>query len=445
MRRSLAAAAVLTLASPAHASAPTAPGERLAMAIEIADIDGVRGALKAKADPNRPGLYGASPLLRAVSKQNPSLVAALLAARAKPDSADAAGLTPLTLACELGNEDIVLQLIAAGADLRRPAPDGSAPLAVCARFASAATVSQMLAKGAPANSVDPRGLTPLMWAASSGNVEAARELLRAGADANSVTEAGFSPLFFAIRSGVPEATRLLLEAEADAAHRGPENTSALQLALYQSNFAAAAMLLPLGFDLAERDREGLQPLHRAAAGGASDLVPALIAAGADANAVTGPSKIKWVTEANFGMPPPPVPPTPPLFLAAQHGHAEAMRRLVAAGADPHFVPEDGADLVTAAVRGGSTEALEFALERIPDPNHANAKGMTALHVLLFGGLQDELEPMLTLLKSHGARTDIAMAGGATAAEIAAKGLTEVRVIFERVFPEAKLPLQSAEE
>jgi uncharacterized protein len=445
MRRSLTAAAVLALASPAYAGTPAKPADRLAMAIEIADIDGVHGALEASADPNRPDLYGASPLLRAVSKQDPGMVAALLAARAKPDAADAAGLTPLALACELGNEAIVLQLIAAGADLQRPAPDGSAPLAVCARFASAATVTRMLAKGPAPDSVDPRGLTPLMWAASSGNVEAARQLLASGADANSLSTAGFTPLFFAIRSGVPEATRLLLEAGADGKHRGPENTSALQLALYQANFAAAAVLVPLGFDLAEYDREGLQPLHRAAAGGASDLIPALIAAGADVNAVTGPSKIKWVTEANFGMPPPPVPPTPPLFLAAQHGQADAMRQLTTAGGDPHFVAEDGTDLVTAAVRGGSAEALKFALERIPDPNHVNAKGMTALHVLLFGGLQDELEPMLTLLKAHGARTDIAMDGGATPAQIAAKGLTEVRVIFERVFPEVQLPLQSGDE
>jgi uncharacterized protein len=217
------------------------------------------------------------------------------------------------------------------------------------------------------------------------------------------------------------------------------------LALYQSNFAAAGMLLPLGFDLAERDREGMQPLHRAAAGGAGELVKALVAAGADPNGLTGPSRIKWVTEANFGMPPPPVPPTPPLLLAAQAGQAEAMRRLVAAGSEPGFVAEDGTNLLLSAARGGNAEALELALDLAPDVDYANAKGITALHILLFGGLHEDFEAMLTLLKAHGASTDLAMEGSATAAEIARKGLTEVRVIFERVFADAHLPLESGKE
>ena len=116
------AVAALALASPAHAD-DIAPTERLDLALQTADLEGLRGALKAKANPNETGPYGASPLLRAVGMQDAAMVSVLLAARAKPDLADAAGLTPLALACELGSEAIVMQLIDAGADLQRPAPD----------------------------------------------------------------------------------------------------------------------------------------------------------------------------------------------------------------------------------------------------------------------------------------------------------------------------------
>ena len=59
-----------------------------------------------------------------------------------------------------------------------------------------------------------------------------------------------------------------------------------------------------------------------AAASSQDKLDVALAMGADANGLTGPSRVTWVTEANFGVPPPPVPPTPPLIAAAQaHGPA----------------------------------------------------------------------------------------------------------------------------
>jgi ankyrin repeat protein len=273
-----------------------------------------------------------------------------------------------------------------------------------------------------------------MWAAASGRVEAMALLLKAGADVNKVSKGGFTPLFFAIKSGVVPATEMLLAAGAKADYRGPENTSAAQLAVYQKNYGAAALIVARGADLTERDRTGQQLLHGAAAGGDEALVSLLLAKGADPNGLTGPSRIKWVTEANFGVPPPPVPPTPPLLIAAANGHETVMKLLLVAGADPHFVAADGTNVVLAAAQGGSASALELALNLAPDVNVANANGLTALHLLVGGGVRPELAAMMRVLAAHGARADIKTKFRMTAAEMADGGLTEIRTIFREYFP-----------
>ncbi|HUD27669.1 MAG TPA: ankyrin repeat domain-containing protein [Novosphingobium sp.] len=430
----VALSAASLLAAPAHA-------EGLADAIAASDLAGTKAALDAGTSPNEPLAYGESPLARAIETQEPAMVALLLEHRANPNTADAEGLTPLALACERGSEAIVDQLLDARADARRAGADGVTPLAVCARFSTAATVARLLAMGAKPDAADARGQTPLMWAASAGHVEAIALLLKAGAKANRVTAQGFTPLFFAIASGSGEATRVLLDAGADAAHRGPEHTSAAQLAMYSRNWRAAQMLVERGgVDLAERDRNGEQLLHAAAAGGDDALVALLLDRGADANGLTGPSRITWVTEANFGMPPPPVPPTPPLLVAARHGQVAAMKTLVARGANPAFVAENGVNVVLAAASGRSVAALEEALALAPDANVADGKGTMPLHLVIGGGMHPGLSGMLRTLAAHGARPDLANARGTTPAQMAEGGLATVKAVYDQVFGQKAAPV-----
>jgi ankyrin repeat protein len=454
----LALAAMLSFAGAVCAQAGTGDADAaLTRAIAAGDAGGLAAALAAHADPNRAGAFGAGPLALAVNAQDPGLVAALLKAGARPNIADVDEVTPLGLACELGNAVVVGELLdSPHVDIRAPRADGTTALQICARFSAPATVARLLALGALPDSVDARGQTPLMWAAAGGKADSVALLLKAGAGVNRVSAAGFTPLAFAIKSGDTDAVRELVAAGARTDWRGPEQTSALQLALYQKAWGAAALMLAATPDaaaaLAERDREGHLPLHVAAANGEAALVSAMLAKGADANGLSGPSRITWVTEANFGRPPPPEPATPPLLMAAAHGHADVMAMLIAAGADPRFVASDGTNLVLAATKGGKAQALAAALALAPDANVANAAGMTPLHVLA-GGLAwsvaaEERLAMLRLLAAHGARADIPSkpsgfgekgkteTKGVTAAQVAADGVTEVRVAFQSVFPPA---------
>jgi ankyrin repeat protein len=312
----------------------------------------------------------------------------------------------------LGGEAVLERLLSAPhIDARTALPDGASALHICARYAPTPVVARLLAARLPVDTPDSRGQTPLMWAAASGRTETMALLLKAGAKINAATPAGFTPLLFAIKSGVPEASAALLDAGADATHRGPKNTSALQLALYQQNWAAAAQLVQRVPDnsplWAEKDDQGLAPLNAAAMGGDLALVKLLLAKGAAVNGLSGPSSITWVTEANFGMPPPPVPPTPPLLLAAQHGQTQVMKLLLDHGADPHFTAANGSNIVISAAEGGRADALALAIAVGPDVNLADDRGSTALHVLAGSTYSPELAPMLALLRAHGARADLA--------------------------------------
>jgi ankyrin repeat protein len=435
-------AALLLAFAPLPALAHRA--EALARAILDDDAAALAAALAHGADANAVLEYGETPLALAVEVQDPTLVDLLLKAGAKTDRADVLGTTPLLLACERGNGAVIAALLAAGAPVDQSNPEGVTPLAICARFADAAAVSALLGRHAAVESADLRGQTPLMWAAAAGRPDSIGALLAAGAAINRATPGGFTPLFFALKSGKAEAVSALIAAGADVKHRGPENASALQMALYWKNWDPAEELVRLGGDVAELDREGRRPLHVAAAAGQGALVAALLERGADPDALSGPSKITWVTEANFGMPPPPVQPTTALMMAASAGQADVMWQLVRAGANEHFVDGAGVDLVLAAVQGHNAAALALALDLAGDrhggANVADKAKSTALHRLAGGPFFPELPAMLRLLAAKGARADIPDARGKTALQIVADGLATVQAAFHEVYPAAKAGL-----
>lgn len=427
-------ALLLVVAAPAVGASRSGAVQPLLDAIERDDPAAAAIALAGGADANAVLDYGETPLARAVETQDPALVATLLQGGARPDQADATGLTPLALACERGHAGIVLALLAARANPRQPSAEGTLPLSLCARFAPVEAVRALIAAGAEPDRPDRRGQTALMWAASAGQAESVAALVASGANVNRVTVQGFTPLFFAIAGGNPVAVQALIAAGADPRYRGPEQTSALQLALYQKAWRTAALLIGPDTALEEIDRTGQRPLHVASGAGDAALVAALLAAGADPNGLTGPSRITWVTEANFGVPPPPVPPTPPLLIAARAGQVETMRLLVAAGANRGFVAADGSNVVLTAAAGRSAAALAYALELAPGANVANGRKATPLHLLLGGAFHPELPAMFRVLADRGARTDLPDASGQTAIRLAEDALALVQGAFRAAFP-----------
>lgn len=361
------------------------------------------------------------------------MVQLLLAKGARPTAGGTTSVSVLALACERGDSGIVNALLDAGAIVSADQADGLTPVSLCAGHSSAAVVQRLLAAGALVDLPDDSGQTPLMWAAAYGRVETLRLLIQRGAQVNRVSRQGFSPLFFALKSGNPEAPLALLQAGGDAAHVAPDGTSAVQLAMYQHDYGFAALMVERGADLTALDRNGYALLHAAVLAEQPQLVKLLLAKGALANALTGPSRVKRRFEVNFKVGDYETPTRSPLLLAAELGAAALMQELVDAGADPAFRAQDGATLVLAAVTSGKRAALALALQLSPDANVTTPDGQTPLHLLLSGDVGPETGDMLRLLADKGARVDIKSQQGQTAVDVGRASLAAMKSLFVASF------------
>lgn len=406
---SVAAAALLAAGAPASAQEMT-----LGDAVKAGDKYAVETLLAARADPNALLADTSTPLAWAVAHQNPQIVKMLLAGGAHPDMHDQDGVTPLLIGCQLSDPAIVEMLLDAKADVAPMRADRISVLEVCAKTMTPAIVEKIIALGGQVNHADANGQTPLMWAAAGGKLDNIATLLKHGAEPNAKTTKGFTPLLFAIKGGSLAATEAILAAGGELNHMSADGTTAIMLATYQKNFPIAAMLAQRGAELNHWDQNGHQPLHVAAINNQVDLAKVLIAMGAKIEAVTIPPKPNWQTEPNAGRAPiPKFVGMTPLLVAAQNGHVDMMKTLTAAGAKKDFVGDDGTNVLLAAAVGGSTAALDYAIELQPDLKVQNDTGATVTHLVLSnriaqvrGYLSPETPQMIRLLASKGAPLDI---------------------------------------
>jgi ankyrin repeat protein len=243
----------------------------------------------------------------------------------------------------------------------------------------------------------------------------------------------------------------LLDAGASADAVLPDGTTVIQAAITLKNIPFATQIVARGADVNKRDARGWQLIHVAAASGDADFIKLVLAKGGDAKSLTtpppvaqqkgvmyaalltGPSPVYGRTfqvaaagSANPKQPakaeaqgvkrrpleafeyllPPPAAPTPAILLAASSGSVEAMKVLIEAGADPKVKAADGLTLALASARGGSLEALKFALAIDPDI-HARAQGgRSIMHMVVENRTSTEYEPMITFLADKGAELNV---------------------------------------
>ena len=247
--------------------------------------------------------YGATPLHWAVGNSEfdegevattAAVVRALVAAGSNPDARDRSGLTPLHWAARDGHSETVRLLVESGADVNARSPSGTTPLHMAAERGSSTMVDALLEAGADPNALASDGHTPLHLAAESsfslslwwsGTI---LSLLDGGAATDPPPKPGLpTPLMVVIKEdNDTNAVRVLLEAGADPDNWGGMPYSPLHLAARRGKEEAAAALVAAGAEVDALDDEGLTPLH-AVSGAYGDehrIASALIEAGADVNA-----------------------------------------------------------------------------------------------------------------------------------------------------------------
>ena len=200
-----------------------------------------------------------------------------------------------------------------------------APVADAAMRGDLAAVRALMIKGNDVNSPQGDGMTALHWAANRGDSALAGVLLQARANVSATTRiGGLTPLHLAAQNASAPVVRALLRAKANPRALTTDSTTVL---------------------------------HYAALGGDRAIVDALIAAGAEVNAV----EPAWNQT--------------PLMLAAARGRTDAVRALLAHGADATKVAKTMDPLHSAAqdrqakqMRNAMLAKEREAQQKTSDPN-----------------------------------------------------------------------------
>lgn len=247
--------------------------------------------------------------------------------------------------------------------------------------------------------------------------ETVQLLLDAGADPNATWEPiAWAPLHAAAEYATPEVVRALLAhgAAIDAART--DGDTALILAALHGRIDNVVALLEAGAAIDARNAEGSTALHRALGNKKWEVVDVLLRHEPSLDLV----------DDDWGA---------PLALAAFHGEARLVERLLAAGAsvNPPFSIRGFTPLMSAA-RAGHAEIARLLLERGADPDAIGAAryGEGAIHL---AGREASL-PLLDALIAHGADVNLLNSEGHTplalTQDAAARSLLETHGALERL-------------
>jgi hypothetical protein len=172
------------------------------------------------------------------------------------------------------------------------------------------------------------------------------------------TEPEAVPLYYAARLGFEDLARhLIVEHPEHANARGGKEMTPMHAAASGGHTNILPLLHEHGADLDSRNKYGETPLHGASWSGKLDAGRCLLNLGADVNAR---NEDDWT----------------PLFHAVFHGYTEFARMLLKRGAVIDARSVFGSTALHAAVRGGEVPAVRLLLEHDADVNARDSRGRT---------------------------------------------------------------------
>lgn len=411
-------------------------------ALWLAASDGqtevVQYLLEGVADPNNSRVDDISALMAAAVGGHDKVVELLLQHGAKADATDREGLTPLMNAAEKGNVQVIQSLLKSfqanddddDDDVQQQRKDyvnmlsitGFNALIIASAHGNVNAVKELLNYGADVTIQSPdSGVTALMYAAANGRVDVVEVLLQEGkAPVDQKHLGGGTALLEAATGGAVEAMKILIAAGADIDLKDEDGVSALMGIASQCDLEGQKMMVKALQDINKFDAElnrmsfsGGTPIMFAAAGGHTDCVNHFVELGAivDARSKATPEYLAKMEKAiEAGTTPPDqerhVDDVTALHVAAQSGHLECAKALLAAGADPLLVDAEGRSALTMAIKGNYGEVALALIEGGADPNQTytdeDENNVKEVHNLLFDAIMVENEKFALALMEKGA-------------------------------------------
>lgn len=310
-------------------------------------------------------------------------------------------------AADSGKKEAVELFLAAGMSPTDPDQWANTPLGTAIERGNLPIVSLMLEAGADVNASTGRDECSALETAVEREGEVAvpitKLILKAGAD----PEAGCGrPMYTAIVRDRAEQVAALLEAGVQTGPLNESGETPIHIAASYGRIPVLSVLIQAGAEIEVRDRGQATPLILAALGSRPDAVEMLLAAGADANAVDSMGRTALIEAAGVTDPRPaqrqelqalqmPIlrallqaganvnTRAPRAFqdqtatiAAAAVGNTEAVRALIAAGADVNL--GDGSNALTEAAKGGHADTVRLLLDSGADVQAKDSRGKTAL-------------------------------------------------------------------
>jgi ankyrin repeat protein len=241
-------------------------------------------------------------------------------------------------------------------------------LADLAEDAHWAEIQTLLDAGADVDEPQGDGSTALLWAAYHSDADPARALLAAGADPNATNRLGMTALAEAAGNGAGRIVTMLLDAGAAANVELPEGDTPLMLAARSGTLAGVEALLAHGADVEAVERfHGETALMWAAAENHADVVARLIEAGADIEAIS--YEFEWADLKQAGVASYlPRGGLTALLHAARQNAVEAARVLIDRGANPNATNPIGISAMRIALANAHWDLAKMLLDAGADPN-----------------------------------------------------------------------------
>ncbi len=341
----------------------------LLMAAKNGNTAMIEALTAAGADANTPTTNGATPLMMAAASGQAAAVNALVAHGADVNATEVKGETALVFAAAFGRTDAIRALTAHGADVK--ATTKTVDLAAFTREQQE-RFAAFTATGAPPNTGVRTGGPE---AVKADETKAPAPAARGGRGApagrggppqiggvnrqfllNELVggQGGLTPLLVAARQGYTDSVQALLDAGADINQPSAgDHTTPLLIATINGRFDLAKSLLAKGADPNVASENGVTPLYAALncewapkalypqprayeqqRATYRDLMQALLDKGADPNARL--NKKVWYSGYNFDLSGVDEAGATPFWRAAYASDVDAMKLLVAHGADPNI-------------------------------------------------------------------------------------------------------------